>query len=338
MDSRCDKKLTLLLLMLRRLAAASDRARGQLCTHDVPAFMATRDRRRRQQSWTKIRDNAKSSTVVDTALTNVPFVARATTPIPKPGPHRGGYGDNGGRWCQTTAVRPATTCHEMPGIAVLAVCLLARKSIACGVFGLVKVRVSCALPDHCLIPGKRPRTRLRLKHRTRRKAGQHATASRRPHSSFSYTSSGCILRYFVPAWAAMASADIVADDAAVSKAVPAMQLFRAQGPMGLLGLLPAAPLMNNPSRPVLYHRSLQGGPKRLKKNRKGLFWPGFGHSFRHQCSTRSHSDNSSITTGSDETDALVDDVQPTLRRTCHLQFTLNMSNGLGPGGKRPFPR
>jgi hypothetical protein len=42
-----------------------------------------------------------------------------------------------------------------------------------------------------------------------------------------------------------------------------------------------------------------------------------------------------------ETDVLVDDVQgrpPTLRRTCHLQFSLNMSNGLGPGEKRSFLR
>jgi hypothetical protein len=107
----------------------------------------------------------------------------------------------------------------MPGIAVLAVCLHTRKSIACGVFGSVKIRVSCALPDHCRIPAKRSRTRLRLKRRPRRRAGQHAIAYRRPHSSFSNRSSCCILRYFVPAWAAMASADIVADDAIVSTAV-----------------------------------------------------------------------------------------------------------------------
>jgi hypothetical protein len=52
-------------LMLRRLAAAAaDRARGQFCAHYVPAFIAARERRRRQRSWTNIRDNAKGGTVI----------------------------------------------------------------------------------------------------------------------------------------------------------------------------------------------------------------------------------------------------------------------------------
>jgi hypothetical protein len=222
----------------------------------------------------------------------------------------------------------ATTLHEMPGIAVLAVCLPASKSIAYGVFGSVKVRDSCAFPDHCLIRAKRPSTRLRLERRPRRKVGQHATASRRPHSSY------CILRYFVPAGATMASADIVADDAILSKVarVKFVSGPRTVGP----SWASTSSTADTPSRAVLYHRMLQKalsatkGPRRAFLSSSGL------------CGRMAPGGTAPIAWDtrrkSDETDALVDCVQgrpPTLRRTCRLQFSLNMSNGLGPGGKPP---